>query len=202
MPTADLRTFDARHTISANAVVQLPVGKGKALLGHIPTWLDYAIGGWQVSTLFTFRTGLPLTCTDSGVYNVNYDNSAYCVVKPGWHAAIQRLHRSTAAASPASSPTRAPSIPVVASNPGQVGTRGMFRGNKLWNDDLSVSKTIKLPFEGHRLQLRAEAYNMLNHENFGNPSLNMASPTTFGEITSTATGAAARVMQFAARYEF
>ncbi len=75
--------FDARHTISANAVVEIPIGKGKALLGHIPGWLDYIIGGWQASTLYTFRTGLPLNFTDSGVYNVNYDNSAFCILKPG-----------------------------------------------------------------------------------------------------------------------
>jgi Carboxypeptidase regulatory-like domain len=193
--------FDARHTISANAVVEIPVGKGKALLGHIPTWLDYAIGGWQASTLFTFRTGLPLTCTDSGVYNVNYDNSAYCVVKPGSSLPSNGFTFDNSGIPSIFSNTSAVNA-MVASNPGQVGTRGMFRGAKLWNDDLSVSKFIKLPIEGHRLQLRAEAYNVLNHQNFGNPSLNMASPTTFGEITGTASGTAARVMQFAARYEF
>ncbi len=190
--------FDARHTISANAVVEIPVGKGKAILGHIPTWLDYAVGGWQASTLFTFRTGLPLTCTDSGVYNVNYDNSAYCVVKPGGSLPASGFTFDNAAVPSIFANTSAVNS-MIAANPGTVGTRGMYRGNKLWNDDLSLSKTFKLPFEGHSLQLRAEAYNLFNHENFGNPALNMASPTTFGEITATATGTAARVMQFAAR---
>ena len=72
----------------------------------------------------------------------------------------------------------------------------------MWNGDLSVSKFFKLPKESMRLRVRAEAYNVLNHENFSNPSLNMASPTTFGEITSTLSGTAARVMQFAMRFEF
>ena len=91
----------------------------------------------------------------------------------------------------------------------------------MWTDDISISKSFRLPKEGHRIQIRAEAYNAFNHENFGNPSLNMASPTTFGEITSSAavngatnttTGtpstssttpnSGARVMQFALRYEF
>jgi hypothetical protein len=193
--------FDARHTITADAVVELPIGKGKALLGHMPTWLDYAVGGWQVSTLYTFRTGLPQTCSDSGVYNVNYDISAYCIVKPGSplpasgftfdQSGIPSIFANTSAVNS-----------VVAGYPGQVGTRGMFRGLKMWNDDLSVSKFFRLPRESMRLQLRAEAYNLLNHENFSTPSLNMASPTTFGEITSTLSGTAARVMQFALRFEF
>jgi hypothetical protein len=205
--------FDARHTISANAVVEVPIGKGKALLGHIPTWLDYAIGGWQASTLFTFRTGLPLTCTDSGVYNVNYDNSAYCVVKPGSTLPANAFTFDSTGVPSIFSNTSAVNS-VIAANPGVVGTRGMFRGPRLWTDDISVSKTFKLPKEGHSIQIRAEAYNALNHENFGNPSLNMASPTTFGEITSSATtnsssstasttpNSGARVMQFALRYQF
>ena len=136
--------FDARHTISANAVVEIPVGKGKALLGHIPGWLDYMIGGWQASTLYTFRTGLPLNCTDSGVYNVNYDNSAYCIVKPGSSLPANGFtFDNTGIPSIFANPNVVNSV--VASNPGQVGTRGMFRGPRLWTDDISISKSLQAP---------------------------------------------------------
>jgi hypothetical protein len=193
--------FDARHTITADAVVDLPVGKGKALFGHMPAWLDYAVGGWQVSTLFTFRTGLPLTCSDSGVYNVNYDISAYCIVRQGSPLPENGFtFDNTGVPSIFANPSAVNSV--VAGYPGQVGTRGMFRGLKMWNDDMAVSKFFRLHKETMHLQVRAEAYNLLNHENFGNPSLNMANPTTFGEITSTLSGTAARVMQFAGRFEF
>lgn len=193
--------FDARHTITADAVVDVPIGRGKILGGHLPGWLNYAVGGWQVSTLFSFRTGLPLTCSDSGVYNVNYQISSYCIVKPGSSLPASGFTFDQSGLPSIFSNTSAVNN-VVASDPGQVGTRGIFRGVKLWNNDLAVSKTFRLPKEGHRLQLRAEAYNALNHPNFGNPSLNMASPTTFGEITGIANGTSARVMQFALRYEF
>ena len=64
----------------------------------------------------------------------------------------------------------------------------------------SVSKIFKLPFEGHTLQIRAEGFNAFNNVNFtGSPQLSIATPTTFGQITSSAD---ARVMQFAMRYEF
>jgi len=64
-----------------------------------------------------------------------------------------------------------------------------------------------LPWERQRIQFRAEAFNVLNNVNFDNPSnfttatatLTLASPSTFGQLTSAA---AARVMQFALRYEF
>jgi hypothetical protein len=67
---------------------------------------------------------------------------------------------------------------------------------------MAISKYFRLPKEGHRIQIRAEAFNAFNRVNFGNPSPSTASPTTFGEITGYASGAAPRVMQFAGRYEF
>ena len=62
-----------------------------------------------------------------------------------------------------------------------------------------VSKSFRMPFEGHRVSIRGEAFNVFNHVNFTSPNLSLATPSTFGELTSTS---AARVMQFALRYEF
>jgi hypothetical protein len=73
-----------------------------------------------------------------------------------------------------------------------------MRGLGAFNTDLAIAKYFPIR-EKWRLQLRAEGFNAFNHVNFNNPSLSIASPTTFGEITGAA---AARVMQFAARVEF
>src|SRR6185436_13775179 len=88
--------------------------------------------------------------------------------------------------------------------PGTTGTRGILRGPAFFKTDVAVSKYFKLPIEGHRLQLRGEAFNALNNVNFltnapggatsGNISISLANPTTFGEMGSAADG---RVMQFA-----
>ena len=83
--------------------------------------------------------------------------------------------------------------------PGAVGTRGIVRGPGFFNNDMSVSKYFQLPKEGHRIQVRAEAFNAFNNVNFTNPSLALYSPLTFGEYQNTT---APRVMQFALRYEF
>ena len=62
------------------------------------------------------------------------------------------------------------------------------------------------------MQLRGEAYNALNHENFANPTIgnsgtassgvSVSVPNTFGEITKTNTSTAARVLQLALRFDF
>jgi Carboxypeptidase regulatory-like domain len=193
--------FDARHSISANAVVELPLGKGKAFLSGIPTWLDEAVGGWQVSTLYTFRTGTPINCTVGGVYNVNYLSSSYCILGPGSQLPASGFTFDQNGIPSIFANTNA-SNAFVASYPGVVGNRGVLRGPGLWNSDISVSKVFSLPKEGYRLQLRGEAYNALNHENFANPSVSTANPTTFGEITKTNSSTDARVLQIALRFDF
>jgi hypothetical protein len=82
---------------------------------------------------------------------------------------------------------------------GTVGTRAAVRliGSK--NFDIALAKRFRLPFEGHTIQIRAEAFNVFNHANFTNPNLDASSPSTFGQYTQDA---GPRVMQFAARYEF
>jgi hypothetical protein len=65
--------------------------------------------------------------------------------------------------------------------------------------DMALSKSFRLPWEGQRLQFRAEAFNAFNHANFTNPSLSLQAPLTFGEFQGTMPP---RSMQFALRYEF
>ncbi len=197
-------SFDSRHTVTGDAVVELPVGKGKPFLSGAPMWLDQIVGGWQVSTLVSFHSGTPLNIGDGGVYNVNYEYSAFTILRPGStlptngftfdQNGIPSLFSNTSAVNS-----------FVGQYPGTVGTRGIIRGPHFVNTDMSASKSFRLPREGMRLALRAEAFNAFNHVNFAAPSttnLSLAAPTTFGEITSYASGAAPRVMQFALRFEF
>jgi hypothetical protein len=67
------------------------------------------------------------------------------------------------------------------------------------NFDIGVAKSFALPWEGHSIQFRAEAYNAFNNVNFIQPSLSLQNPTQFGEYQNTMPP---REMQFALRYEF
>jgi hypothetical protein len=83
--------------------------------------------------------------------------------------------------------------------PEGAGTRAAVRLAPIFNVDMSLSKSFKMPFEHQQLQFRAEAFNVFNHPNFANPSLSLQSPLTFGEYQGTLPP---RSMQFALRYEF
>src|ERR1700687_3486199 len=50
-----------RHIINADAVWQMPFGKGRALMNTDNRVVDAVLGGWQLSGIFRWNSGLPLT---------------------------------------------------------------------------------------------------------------------------------------------
>ncbi len=190
--------FDIRHNMTSNFVVELPFGKGRKFLGGSNKYLDGVIGGWQVSALGSYRSGTPLSISNGGVYPTNYLSSAIAILKPGATMPTNARYDQTGAPSVFTSTTAVNSF--IGQYPGTVGNRNIVRRPAFFNTDLSIAKSFKLPIEGHRIQVRGEAFNSFNNVNFtGTPQLSLATPATFGQITSAAD---ARVMQFALRYEF
>jgi hypothetical protein len=66
--------------------------------------------------------------------------------------------------------------------------------------DASLFRTIPV-HEAISLQLRADAFNALNHPNFANPGVSLTS-TNFGQVTGTASGYAPRMLNFSATVNF
>ncbi|MGB7173442.1 MAG: hypothetical protein WBD23_07805, partial [Candidatus Acidiferrales bacterium] len=66
------------------------------------------------------------------------------------------------------------------------GQRNFLRGPNFFNMDVALMKTTSIPFwQSARLGIGVQAYNVLNHPNFGMPVNNTSSPN-FGEILNTA----------------
>jgi len=59
--------YDATHILSAYAVYELPVGKGKQFANGANRAVNTVIGGWSVSPIVMFRTGFPLAIAPGGV---------------------------------------------------------------------------------------------------------------------------------------
>jgi hypothetical protein len=81
---------------------------------------------------------------------------------------------------------------------GTTGTRGLIRLPWVRNVDLALAKSFRMPWEGHALQVRGEAFNAFNFVNFTGLQTNINN-ATFGQFSGASE---ARVMQFALRYEF
>ena len=87
--------------------------------------------------------------------------------------------------------------------PGTFGNTGRnaFRGIPGYQVDAQVSRIFPV-YEHISMLLRLEAFNMINHPNFGNPSASnpASSNSTFGQISSTSNNA--RVFQAVAKISF
>ena len=147
--------FDIRNNFNANFLYALPVGKGKAFLKNAPGWLDEAIGGWQVSTIWRYSTPLPSAVQGDLAYNSNYWLSSLAVVNTP--TASGGVHFDDNGIPSVFSSTSV-SINFQDQPPEGTGTRAAVRLAPIFNVDISVSKSFRPSVEGHRLVFRAEAF--------------------------------------------
>ena len=90
---------------------------------------------------------------------------------------------------------RAPILGIDVKNPGN----GSVRGMPYWNMDLSIKKNIRVS-ERFSLELQSVFSNVLNHNQFANPTLDLADPTSWGVINSQINPP--RSMEFGIRLNF
>jgi hypothetical protein len=68
--------------------------------------------------------------------------------------------------------------------------------------DFSVFRDFPLWGEQHKLQFRAESYNLFNTTIFGAPGNDVSNSASFGLVTSRASGNAPRILQFALKFYY
>ena len=193
--------FDVRHNWVLNFTAALPGRRMTGAAGAI-------LGGWNVSGIWTMRSGNPLTVfvntnrsrsqwNPSRGPGIGQDRPDYA---PGYGPENSVLGRPDQWFNPAA----------FALQPaGTFGTtgRGDFTGPNLRTLDMALSKSAAWARMGGHVEFRVEAFNVLNRANFGVPELRAFSGTegqpvlaTFGRITTTVTSA--RQVQLGVRVVF
>lgn len=194
--------FDVTHTVNFNGVYGLPFGRGQLLGRNMPGWADRIIGGWEVSGIYTWRTGFAFSST-TGAFPVGFNFNGPGVLTGPKSALETSVHTVGTGAGASLQLFKDPAAALAAfsdNTHGLIGNRNDLRGPHFWNVDLAILKNFKMPWkESHRLQLRAEMYNGFNHPSFNVPNTDIHSGT-FGVISSEASSP--REMQFALRYDF
>jgi hypothetical protein len=203
--------FDIRHQFNANVLYALPIGRGQRFLNTNRTWLNEIVGGWQIASLIRVQTGLPMFINGDQVYPTNYWQNAVAIPNGpspktgvftddnGNPSLFQNVNSINAYQN---------------AYPGGSGMRDIVRLPGQKNVDIAIMKNFQMPWEGHSLQFRAEAFNAFNFVNFnygqantsssglystGASNLDLTSTNTFGEFTATTDP---RVFQLSLRYSF
>ena len=77
--------------------------------------------------------------------------------------------------------------------------RNFFRGLGVTNIDMTISKTTPLFGERLKMEIRADAFNLLNHTEFTTIDHNINNRSTLGQVIDTADP---RIMQLAVKFSF
>lgn len=207
--------FDLRHIINANAIYQLPLGRGKRFGGNMSRGLDSLVGGWQLSGIYRWNTGLP--------NGQPYDTGAWAA---NWEVQSNTTQVIPVKTCPtrgdANTPPKLFGCDVVAAYqsyrsayPGETGQRNVLREPGYVALDMGLSKVFTMPWsEKHQLALRWEVFNVTNTQHLSgadannsnlavdpDPKLNNLQPppdwSNFTKIQGTP-----RVMQIGLRYSF
>ena len=171
--------FDQPHSIKLATVYELPFGPGRRWLREGVA--SYILGGWRVSGIQIYSSGLPIGVTTSAPLPIFNGTNRPNVTGADWRAPlagkefdplVDRYLDRAAFVQPV----------------GQLGNAPRMNGDvrRPWNltENLSVAKTIRIS-SGARLDVRVEAFNLFNRVVWGAPEQNFNS-ANFGLITSQA----------------
>ncbi len=184
--------FDARNRFVFSGTYALPSWKGDSRMAHV------LMNGWQFNTIASLSSGTPFTVYDSA--NVAQQGTAPEI--SGFYSSRPDLigNPNNGPHTPNQWVTRSAFLQL---NPvtqaGQFGNEGrnVVRGPGIESIDLSLFKNFNITENSH-LQFRVEAFNSLNHPNFGLPQNDLESPA-FGQILQAGPP---RLIQLALKYVF
>jgi hypothetical protein len=178
--------YDFTHVLSFNYVWEIPFMNSNRF-----------IGGWVVSGVLFKRSGEPYSVVNSSLAGKlgNYSATGAVVLADFLGGPVPSCGVNETA-NPASNQSAAPFQCLSASQFATTSTqtnfgnvqRNHFRGPGYFDTDFSIRKNFKITESGLIFSMGANAYNVLNHPNFGNPD-NSVSDGTFGSIQNTVTPA-------------
>jgi hypothetical protein len=226
-----LLTFHRTHAFKSHGTWELPFGPNRPLLAGAPGWIHRIVEGWNISGIFSWNTGQPLSITttrrtlDSRA-NINTpdlvgalpENLGKVQLRDGFveffeGLSVQRetlpnFGGSAAVAGRFSNNVvvdSAGNIILQNPQPGSAGNLGLslagVEGPSRLGLDMALQKRIRLT-EGTSFTVRADAVNVLNRPIWDNPVTDINS-ASFGRITGhPANNSGARTITINARIDF
>jgi len=178
--------LDRTHVLIANWIYELPFLRGDS------GWASRGLGHWELTGVYQFQSGSPFSVRSS---------DDFAGVGPGSGSQFWNVVGDPSIARTPFTTTAPWFNPAAFARPAAgtfgVQARNSLRNPNTWTVDVGLRKVVPI-HGGNRLELRAEAFNALNHPNWSGANTN---PTagSFGFVTSK-TGE--RVLQLSTKYMF
>jgi hypothetical protein len=167
--------FDVRHALTLAFSYELPERPARTAFGRL-------LGRWGVDAIVHARSGFPITVLATedvtGLSLANAFRPSWVYGQPLWIA------DTSAPGGKVLNPMAYVPLPPPLGGLGTQGTlgRNVPTGFGMWQVDLALKREFRIS-ERCGVQLRLDAFNALNHPNFGDPIKFMDSPV-FGRSTS------------------
>ncbi len=192
--------YDTRNAVSVNAIGALPFGRGRLIGSSVNHLTDFFIGGWNLTGLTHWTSGLPFSSIDGLGWNTDWADQSWNVasgpIASGGHA-----HDSGGQPNAFKNQSQAITNirPPYASESGE---RNFYRGDGYFGIDTGLSKTFAVT-ERHEFKFSWETFNATNSVRFDPASISnnpYGNPGSYGRYTALLTQG--RRMQFSLRYSF
>jgi hypothetical protein len=189
--------FDTKHIVTLDWVYTIRYGQHLSGIGRA------VFGGWQISGLTRWTSGLPFSILQSQNWATNWTQVGWLVqtgpVSVNKHiggAGVPQVFADPSAIQNG----YLTGYPERNGYPGEAGQRNHFRGDGYFGIDSGLSKSWAIQ-EGKSLKFSWEVFNVTNSVRFDTHSLNNdASSGGFGDYTATLTSP--RIQQFSLRFSF
>ena len=169
----------AKARMTGASIYELPLGKGRHFMNNTNRLVDGILGGWNLSAVFTYNTGVPIRL---GAATVTGDPALSNPTSGEWF--------NTAMVSVLPSFT-------VRTNPVQYSD---LVGPRMVNLDMTLAKQFRI-VERVKFELRMEDYNTLNAFTPAAPNVSIGN-ANFGKCVGALAGTSGRQIQLGGRFMF
>jgi len=185
------------------------VGRGKSFGSNLPKWADEVVGGWQLSGLVNWRTGLAFQ-TVANAFPISFANNVPAIFNgkhfrdqgrdsPGGQRRLGISHHPVVQQSSECAWSFQRAVGIAGREPEQPARAALLELRHGLGKHFPIRERVVMEF-------RTDAFNVFNHANFGLPgasgTADITSPSTFGVISNTVSSTSFRRLQMSLRLDF
>jgi hypothetical protein len=189
-----------RHAITGNVVGLLPFGRGQMIAGGANRLTNAFIGGWKLTGLTHWTSGLPFSSIDGLGWGTDWADQSWNVATApiasgGHHHDLGNQPNAFKNQNLAENDLRPP-------YPGETGERNFYRGDGYFSVDTGLAKSFDIT-ERNQVKFAWEVFNATNTVRFDPAGISnnpFGNPASYGRYTTLLTQG--RRMQMSLRYSF